>query len=92
VLVTKYGRKAFTNEMLARLASILKELLSKWDCEVIEFNGESDHIYVLFRYTSQTDLPKFINNVKSFTSRYLRKEFAKHLNQFYRKDVFLSSS
>ncbi len=92
VLVTKYRRKVFTDEMLVRLADILKELLSKWDCEVIEFNGETDHIHLLFRYTPQTDLPKFINNWKSVTSRYLRKEFAEHLSQYYWKDVFWSGS
>ncbi len=92
VLATKYRRKAFTDEMLRRLEEILKELLSKWDCEVIEFNGENDHIHLLFRYTPQTDLPKFINNLKSVTSRYLRKEYASHLNQFYWKDVFWSGS
>lgn len=92
VLVAKYRRKVFTDEMLVRLADILKELLSKWDCEVVEFNGETDHIHLLFRYTPQTDLPKFINNLKSVTSRYLRKEFAEHLSQYYWKDVFWSGS
>ncbi|MDF5725095.1 MAG: transposase [Rhizonema sp. PD37] len=34
----------------------------------------------------------FPDNVKSRNSRYLRKEFADHLNQFYWKDVFWSGS
>ncbi|GAB1538306.1 IS200/IS605 family transposase [Scytonema sp. NUACC21] len=92
VLVTKYRRKALTDEMLVRLADILKELLSKWDGEVIEFNVESDRIHLLFMYNTQTDLPKFINNLKSVTSRCFRKEFADHLSQFYWKDVFWSGS
>jgi putative transposase len=92
VLTTKYRRKVFTGEMINRLDEILKELLKKWDCEVVDFNGESDHVHLIFRYTPQTELPKFINNVKTVTSRYLRKEFAIRINQFYKKDVLWNGS
>jgi putative transposase len=92
VLTTKYRRKVFTGEMINRLNEILKELLKKWDCEIIEFNGESDHVHLLFRYTPQTELPKFINNIKTVTSRYLRKEFSIRVNQFYHKEVLWSGS
>jgi putative transposase len=40
VLTTKYRRKAFTGEMLKRLQEILFDLCQKWDCKLIEFNGE----------------------------------------------------
>lgn len=92
VLTTKYRRKVFTGEMINRLHEILKELLKKWDCEVVDFNGAEDHVHLLFRYTPQTELPKFINNVKTVTSRYLRKEFADRINQFYKKDVLWNGS
>lgn len=92
VLTTKYRRKVFTGEMINRLHEILKELLKKWDCEVVDFNGESDHIHLIFRYTPQTELPKFINNIKTVTSRYLRKEFPDRVNQFYSKDVLWNGS
>lgn len=87
MLTTKYRRKVFTGEMIERMSQIFKELLVKWDCEVIEFNGESDHVHLLFRYTPQTELPKFINNVKTVSSRYLRKEFSERIDTFYRKEV-----
>ena len=50
VLTTKYRKKAFTNEMLERLHEILEDLLGKWDCKLVEFNGEEDHVHVLFQY------------------------------------------
>ncbi len=49
VLTTKYRRKAFTAEMLNRLHEILEYLLGKWDCKLIEFNGEADHVHILFQ-------------------------------------------
>ncbi len=92
VLVTKYRRKAFTAEMLNRLNTVAEELLEKWDCKLIEFNGEEDHVHLLFQYHPDVELSKLVNNLKSVSSRRLRKEFAEHLEQFYWKDVFWSGS
>ena len=50
VLTTKYRKKAFTGEMLKRLHEILEDLLGKWDCKLVEFNGEEEHVHVLFQY------------------------------------------
>ncbi len=46
-LVTKYGRKAINQEILVRLQEIFQETLEKWQCFLVEFNGESDHILSL---------------------------------------------
>lgn len=92
VLTTKYRKKVFTGEMINRLGRILEELLIKWDSEVVDFNGEADHVHLIFRYTPQTSLPKFINNVKTVTSRYLRKEFPDRVNQFCYKDALWNGS
>lgn len=92
VLTTKYRKRVLTGQMIDRLGEILKDLLLKWDSKVVDFNGESDHVHLLFQYTPQTDLPKFINNIKTVTSRYLRKEFPDRVNQFYYKDVLWNGS
>ncbi len=92
VLTTKYRRKAFTSEMLTRLDEILYDLCQKWDCKLIEVNGEEDHIHLLFQYYPQMDLSKFVNNIKSVTSRRIRSEFAKHVNKMYWKDVLWNES
>ena len=56
VLVTKYRRKAFSVEMLARLNIIVEEVLKNWDCKLIQFNGEEEHIHALFQYHSDVEL------------------------------------
>uniref|UniRef100_UPI0019519267 IS200/IS605 family transposase n=1 Tax=Spirulina sp. CCY15215 TaxID=2767591 RepID=UPI0019519267 len=48
VLVTKFRRKSLSAEILERMQEIVKALLIKWECECIEFGGESDHIHILF--------------------------------------------
>jgi hypothetical protein len=49
VLVTKYRKKIITQPMLHRLGEILKTTCQKWHSEVIEFNGEPDHVHCLKR-------------------------------------------
>lgn len=92
VLTTKYRRKAFTAEMLTRLDDIMHDLCQKWDCKLIEFNGEEDHIHLLFQYYPQMELPKFVNNIKSVTSRRIRGEFSDHVSSIYWKDVLWNES
>ncbi len=92
VLTTKYRRKVFNAEMLNRLHEILEELLGKWDCKLIEFSGEADHVHALFQYHPDVALSNLVNNLKSVTSRKLRQEFTDYLSTFYWKDVFWNGS
>ena len=92
VLTTKYRRKAFTLLMLKRLEDILVDLLEKWDCKLVEFNGEEDNVHLLFQYHPDLQLSKLVNNVKSVTSRKLRQEYTDHLEKFFWKDAFWNGS
>lgn len=92
VLTTKYRRKVFTGEMLSRLHEVLEELLNKWDCKLVEFNGEADHVHVLLQYHPDIAISNLVNNIKSVSSRRLRREFADHLSGFYKKDVLWNGS
>jgi len=92
VLTTKYRRKVMTGEMIQRLHEIFGDLCHKWDCKVIEFNGESDHIHLLFQYYPQMSIPKFVNSLKSVSSRRIRQEFALVVDAAYWKDVFWNKS
>jgi putative transposase len=88
VLTTKYRRKVLTDPMLTRLEEIFKALMEKWEGRLVEFNGERDHVHLLLQYTPQTQPSKLINNLKTVSSRYLRKEFVAEVNKVYWKDVF----
>ncbi len=43
--------------------------------EVIEWNHDKDHVNILFKAHSKSDLSKFINTYKSASSRLLKKNF-----------------
>jgi putative transposase len=92
VLTSKYRRKIFTAEILARLHEVLESLLHQWDCKLIEFNGEADHIHALFQYHPDITLSNLVSNLKSVSSRKLRQEFKEYLSRFYRNDVLWNGS
>lgn len=93
VLTTKYRRKAISASMLQRLNEIIHELSAKWGVEVVEINGESDHLHLLFGYYPQLQLSKYINNLKTVSSRMLRQEFETELWAIYKdKPVLWNNS
>ncbi|HSH25420.1 MAG TPA: IS200/IS605 family transposase [Massilibacterium sp.] len=92
VVVTKYRHKCINEDMMGRLKVISADLFDRWDCEIIEINGETDHIHILFDAPPQINLANTINSYKTVTSRYIRKEFADHLKNYYWKPVFWSRS
>jgi putative transposase len=81
VLVTKYRKKCFTPEILDFLKEIFKKLSEKWEIELLEFNGQADHIHLLIATHPNTKMSSLINNFKTVSSRLVRKKFSKHLSQ-----------
>ncbi|AOY81413.1 MAG: IS200/IS605 family transposase [Moorea sp. SIO1G6] len=93
VLVTKYRRKTITEPILIRLQQICADTCIKWECNLIEFNGEFDHVHLLVDLNPKVAPVKLIANIKTVTSRLIRQEFPEHLKQFYGdKKVFWTGS
>lgn len=92
VIVTKYRRKCINKSMLIQLQLIFTELCKKWECELLEFNGEKDHVHLLLSLNPKVQPSKFVNNLKTVSSRLIRKQFAEELSRIYFKPVFWSRS
>lgn len=79
--------------MLTTIEAVMNKNLEKNGCELIEFNGEPDHVHLLFQYLPQQQLSKLVNSMKTATSRVLSKQFETELKQVYwGKKVVWSSS
>ncbi len=93
VLVTKYRRKVINLELLTRLKEIFKSVLEKWDSELIEFNGEADHVHLLISYPPHKLFSNLVANLKSTSSKTLWREFENYLSKTYWKNrVFWTGS
>lgn len=92
VVVTKYRRKCINDEILKELKEIAHRLLEVKGGLVLEVNGESDHLHILFEASPQIELAKLVNTFKSVSSRLVRKNHTEYLKNFYWKPVFWSAS
>lgn len=92
VVVTKYRKKCINEKILKDLKEIFEKIITGNNGSILEFNGESDHIYLLFEVPPQVKLAKLINNLKTVSSRLIRKQHGEYLKQYYWENVFWSRS
>lgn len=85
VLVTKNRRKCLTKVLRKRLEEICREQCNNWSVELSGFNCEADHVQLLLELHPNITPSRFVNSLKTVTSRLLRKEFSGQLKKFYKK-------
>lgn len=77
------------------ISDYLKEhfirLLEPKGITVEEWNHDEDHVHVLFRSVPNIDLSKAINNYKSVSSRFVKRDFPKIKHDLW-KEMFWSRS
>jgi putative transposase len=89
---TKYRHKCITQEMLHRIEAIFRDVLPGQGCNLVEFNGESDHVHLVIDAPPQVCVAELVRMLKTVSSRLIRKEFKEHLEQYYWKAKFWSAS
>lgn len=75
VFVTKYRRKMFVAEHINAITEICQSVAKKMDFQVLEINGEGDHVHLLVEYPPKLSVSQIVNALKGVSSRMLRKEF-----------------
>jgi putative transposase len=91
VFVCKYRKKIFTKEHLDFLRSLFQSICKDFESELIEFNGESDHIHLLINYPPKVCISKLVNSLKGVSSRKLKDEFP-DIKKYYWKNALWSPS
>ena len=91
VFVTKYRRHVFTKAILGDMQSIFAKVCRDFEAELIEFDGEDDHVHLLVSYPPKIAVAKLVNSLKGVSSRLLRKQHPE-LARRYWKGVLWSPS
>jgi putative transposase len=74
VFVTKYRREVFTKKMLDDLRPIFSSVCADFEAELMEFDGEDDHVHLLVTYPPEVSVSSLVNSLKSVSSRMIRKK------------------
>lgn len=74
VFVTKYRRGVFTAEILSYMRGIFEGVCKDFEAELIEFDGEHDHVHLLVNYPPKVAVSNLVNSLKGVSSRMIRKK------------------
>jgi putative transposase len=74
VFVAKYRRKVFDKDAIERLRHIFAQVCEGFEAELVEMDGEHDHVHLLVEYPPKAAVSTLVNSLKGVSSRLLRKE------------------
>jgi len=91
VFVTKYRKKVFSKAILLTLRDLFGRVCKDFESELIEFDGEGDHVHLLVNYPPKVAVSKLVNSLKGVSSRQL-KQLHPEIQKHYWKSQFWSPS
>ena len=91
ILVVKYRRKVFDDNISERAKEIFSRIAPNYNISLQEWEHDEDHVHILFRAHPKTAISKFINAYKSASSRLLKKEYPSIREKLW-KEQFWSQS
>lgn len=92
VFITKYRRNVITPKMLKQMHFLIDETCKQMDCELIEFNGEDDHIHMMINVHPKLAISNLVGKLKGKTSYFMRKYYNYHVKQYLWGNRFWSPS
>lgn len=92
ILVVKYRREVFTSD---RIIDFFKqkanEISDTFSVNILNQECSKDHVHIIFKTKPTLDAPRYLNALKTITSREIRRNFPEVKERLW-KDAFWSRS
>ena len=72
VLITKYRRGVITDRVREFLKEVLTKVCLDFETELLEFDGEDDHVHLLVAYPPKVAISALVNSLKGASAYRLR--------------------
>lgn len=69
VCVTKYRQPVLTAESFAVIEESFRTVAKQMNFQILEFNGESDHVHAIIEFQPKLSVSQIVNAVKGVSSR-----------------------
>ncbi len=69
VFVTKYRRGVITDRVRNDLEASMRKVCENFEAELIEIDGEDDHLHLLIAYPPKVSISRLTNSLKGVSSR-----------------------
>ncbi len=88
----KYRRKVLVDEeIIDLLRTKINEISKTFSVEVVNMECDKDHFHMLFKAKPTLDTPKYLNAIKTISSREIRRKFPEIKKKLW-EDTFWSRS
>jgi putative transposase len=74
VFVTKCRGKVLDSDAIQRLKIVFEKVCRDFEAELVEVNGEAEHVHLLINYPPKHSVSSLVNSLKGVSSRLLRRE------------------
>ena len=91
VFVAKYRCAMFDADAIERLRAIFAKVCADFQAQLIEIDGERDHVHLLVEYPPKVAVSTLVNSLKGVSRRILRKQRPAMRKQYF-KGVLWSPS
>ena len=91
VFVTKYRCNIFEDYTFSTLETIFKKVCEDFGTELVEMNGEQDHVHLLINYPPKVPLSKLVNSLKGVSSRKLKLYHPEVANMYFKSALWSPS-
>jgi putative transposase len=78
-------------KLIDTLRKLIHDISETFDANVINMECDKDHFHLLFKAKPTLDIPKYLNALKTITSREIRRNFPEVKRKLW-KDAFWSRS
>jgi len=91
VVVTTHRGRVCATRHLARLEELFRAVCAEVECELVEFNGDHDHVHLRLTYPPKVAVAKLVNSLNGVSARRLRQEFPALERRFWRGQLWSAS-
>jgi putative transposase len=92
IFVTKYRYRVFSDAHLIKLEQVMRDVCSDFEVELVEFNGEDNHVHLLVNFPPKVAISHLVNSLKGVSSRRMRQEFPELGARYGRRSKLWSGS
>ncbi|EZB22818.1 transposase [Escherichia coli O169:H41 str. F9792] len=85
VFVTKYRRQIFDYDATEKLRTYFSNVCADFEAELVEMDGEPDHVHLLINYPPKLAISSLVNSLKGVSGRLLRRDRPDIAARYYYK-------
>lgn len=83
VFVTKYRRHVFTQAIIQDMRTIFAKVCADFEAQLIECDGEDDHVHLLVNYPPKVSVSRLVNSLKGVSSYVLRTRHPELVKRYW---------